>query len=854
MSAGFSDEPGRTFEFVDDQVMTRLLGELPDAVVVIDSDCVVQWANKATERLFARSLDDALGVSGLDLVHPEDLELVLRSLVSVQDKEVGIPIEVRVNTAAGWRLVELLGTPIPWLADGAVLLCLRDLTERRRFELASSEEARFRSLVQNSASVTMLVSAAGVIESVSGALTRLLGHDPELVERRPLADIVDEPGRRSLADALDQATRGASAANPVTVALHLLRHTGNEAVPFELTIVNLLDDPTVGGFIISAHDITARSAAELGLRNALSLLTATLDATADGILVVDTEGQITSSNRRFIEMWRLPDSLLATGDEAATVAFVLDQLTRPEVFLTKLEELTSQPEAESHDTLLFKDGRVFERHSMPQRVDGTVVGRVWSFRDITDRTRLEDELSYQAFHDSLTGLANKALFQDRLQHATARMERAGGHLAVLFLDLDNFKTINDSLGHAAGDEMLGRVAEVLVGCLRRVDTAARLGGDEFAVLVEDIENEDDAIRLAERILAAIRRPVIVGTKEVSATASIGITFDVPGITSDQLLRNADLAMYTAKERGKNRFEKFENEMHTTVMARLEVEADLQRALVSGELIVHYQPIVDLEADVIVGFEALARWRHPTRGLLNPISFIPFAEETDLINRIDSLVLAAACAQARAWQLEYRYGPHLAISVNVSSRRLIDVTLADDVALALEDVGLPPSSLILEITESAMMRDTEVAARNLGTLKRLGVRIALDDFGTGYSSLSYLERLPIDIIKVDKSFVCTIDQSQSDVGLAPAIVQLAHTLGHMTIAEGIEKQVQVELLRQMGCQLGQGYHLGMPQDAKSTGALLQARRVLPRPPDETVGGRHPLTDADVSLPVSTSFPS
>ena len=270
-----------------------------------------------------------------------------------------------------------------------------------------------------------------------------------------------------------------------------------------------------------------------------------------------------------------PDPPEGCWHASAAVAFVLDQVMRPEEFLHPREELESQPEAESHDVLHFKDGRIFERHSKPQRVDGAVVGRVWSFRDITDRKRLEEELSYQAFHDSLTGLANKALFQDRLQHATARMERAGGHLAVLFLDLDNFKTINDSLGHAAGDEMLTRVAEVLAGCLRKVDTAARLGGDDFAVLVEDITDHDDALRLAERILTVIRRPVTVGSKEVSTTASIGITFDVPGITSDQLLRNADLAMYTAKERGKNRFEKFENEMHTAVMARLEVEADLQ---------------------------------------------------------------------------------------------------------------------------------------------------------------------------------------------------------------------------------------------------------------------------------------
>ena len=667
-----------------------------------------QWANRAAERLFSRSLRDSKGMSGLELVHPEDLELVLRSLVSIQDKEVGTAIEVRVNTSTGWRLVEVLGAPVAWFEDGAVLLCVRDVTERRRFELAHGEEARFRSLVQNSAAITMLVDPSGLVESVSGALTRLLGHDPELVEQQPLTDLVQQSDHDVMREALGRAALGASAASPVTVELGLLRHSGGEPVPFELTIVNLLEDPTVGGFVISAHDITDRSVAERRLRDALSLLTATLDSTAEGILVVDDRGRITSFNRRLTEMWRLPDSLLESRDDSAAIAFVLDQLDRPEAFIAKVEELYSQPDAESDDILEFKDGRVFERHSLPQRVEGTVVGRVWSFRDVTDRKRLEDELSYQAFHDSLTGLANKALFQDRLQHAAARIERTHGHLAVLFIDLDNFKTVNDSLGHAAGDEMLRRVAEILVGCLRKVDTAARLGGDEFAVLVEDIGDHGDAMTLAERILTALRQPVIAGGKEVSATVSIGITFDTPGITSDQLLRNADLAMYTAKERGKNRFEEFQSEMHATAVARLEVEAHLLRALKGRELVVHYQPIVDLYTNAIVGFEALARWLHPTRGLLAPISFIPFAEESDLITKIDAFVLAEACARARGWQLEY--GKDLAISVNVSSRRLIDVNLADDVAFLLEKVSLDPVSLILEITESGVMRDTEVAAQ------------------------------------------------------------------------------------------------------------------------------------------------
>ena len=497
-------------------------------------------------------------------------------------------------------------------------------------------------------------------------------------------------------------------------------------------------------------------------------------------------------------------------------------LQRPEAFISKVEELYSQPESVSSDVLEFADGRVFERHSQPQRVDGKVVGRVWSFRDTTHRKRLEDELSYQAFHDALTGLANKALFQDRLEHAAARLERTDAHLAVLFIDLDNFKTVNDSLGHAAGDEMLRRVAEVLIGCLRKVDTAARLGGDEFAVLVEDIGDRKDAINLAERILTALRSPVRVGNEEMSATVSIGVTFDAPGITSDQLLRNADLAMYTAKERGKNRFEEFQNEMHATVVARLEVQAHLIQALEGHELIVHYQPIVDLLTDAITGFEALARWKHPTRGLLLPISFIPFAEESDLINRIDSFVLAQACSQARRWQIEH--GGELAISVNLSSRRLIDSRLADDVAFVLGDTNLDPSTLILEITESAAMRDTEVAARNLEALQTFGIRIALDDFGTGYSSLSYLEQLPIDILKIDRSFVSAIDEEQGDVGLAPAIVQLARTLGHTPIAEGVENSLQAEVLLRLGCRLAQGYHLAMPQDASDIGRLLKTSHV------------------------------
>ena len=458
-----------------DGALARLLDELPDVVIVLDAVGQVVWGNWRAERFFGHTLDEYAGRSGLEFVHPDDLELVLRSLASIQTKEVGTTLEVRLRSTSGWRLIELIGTPVGWFAPGAVLFSLRDLTERRRFEVARDETARFRSLVHNAAAITMLVSGAGHIDSVSAALTRMLGHDPEHVENLPLADLASESDRPALAAALAWAAHGATAVHPVVVGVNLRRREGDD-LPFELSIVNLLDEPTVGGFVVTAHDISARTAVELELRTALSLLQATLDSTADGIVVVDRGGNITGVNGRLREMFRVPEdsldqSLNPPADEKP-MAFVLDQLVDPEAFFSVTEVFAAHPEHETTDILEFKDGRVFERFSRPQIVDGEIVGRVWSFRDSTERVRLESELSYQAFHDSLTGLANKALFTDRLNLAVARMERTRKPMAVMFLDLDNFKTVNDSLGHSVGDELLGVVAEVLLGCIRSTDTAA----------------------------------------------------------------------------------------------------------------------------------------------------------------------------------------------------------------------------------------------------------------------------------------------------------------------------------------------------------------------------------------------
>jgi diguanylate cyclase (GGDEF)-like protein/PAS domain S-box-containing protein len=569
---------------------------------------------------------------------------------------------------------------------------------------------------------------------------------------------------------------------------------------------------TVSGTV---QDITKRKQAEGDLRQTLSMLRATLDATADGILVVDGEGRIARFNQRFVEMWRIPEDILSSRDDQRALASVLDQLREPEPFLAKVQELYSQPEAESLDILEFRDGRVFERSSKPQRVDGQTVGRVWSFRDVTERKRLEDELAHQAFHDSLTGLANQVLFRDRVQHALTRTSRHDGRLAVLYLDLDNFKTVNDSLGHPTGDKLLVCVSERLRACLRAMDTAARLGGDEFAVLLEDLGSAEDATGLADRLIAALQQPFTVADREVVIGASIGIALDGPGASSDQLLRNADIAMYTAKRQGKGSYAIFQPEMHAAAVERLEIEAHLREALDRGELTLQYQPMVALDTGRMSGVEALVRWRHPQRGLLSPAVFIPVAEETGLIRELGRQVLLEACTQVRRWQVDHPELEPLTVSVNISPRQLQADGLMEHITEALAASGLAPSNLVLEITEGAMMHDTEATIAKLHVLKALGVRLAVDDFGTGYSSLSYLQRFPVDILKIDRAFVSAIDPAvepaTSKASLVRAIVSLAQTLGLQTVAEGVETEAQAETLADLGCALAQGYHFARPMD-------------------------------------------
>jgi len=553
----------------------------------------------------------------------------------------------------------------------------------------------------------------------------------------------------------------------------------------------------------------ARDQADHEVRSTLSLLGATLDSTADGILVVDNSGAITQFNSQFARIWQLPEELLH-GDRDAALQFALDQLRNPELFIAKVEELYAHPLAESDDTLDFKDGRVFERHSQPQLVDGAVVGRVWSFRDVTDRVRLVDELAHQAFHDSLTGLANRALLRDRLEHAVARSRRLAATVAVLFVDLDGFKVINDTLGHDAGDALLTEVANRLQAHLREGDTAARVGGDEFAIVLDDT-SEADTNALAQRLLDVLREPIDVGDREVFVPASIGIADNrADALDGDELLCRADIAMYVAKSRGRNRFECFEPAMQTELAARHELHGELRHALHGGQLVVHYQPLLDLETQTIESFEALVRWEHPARGLLPPDQFIPIAEELGLIVDIGRYVLQTACRDTVRWRTQPG-GGHLSVGVNVSSHQLYDDQFVADVENALRDSGLPPTSLILEITESTLLFDTALVQDRIRALKALGIRIALDDFGTGYSSLASLRMFPIDYLKIDRSFVDELSQRPNDQGLVMvrSIISIGHNLNLGVIAEGIEETSQLDELREAGCNTGQGFLFAHP---------------------------------------------
>ncbi|MCU7729020.1 EAL domain-containing protein [Actinoplanes sp. KI2] len=540
----------------------------------------------------------------------------------------------------------------------------------------------------------------------------------------------------------------------------------------------------------SAREILAKEYTDSILANA-----------GDGIVGVDPDGRITLANPAAGRIaGRDVDGLL--GEDARATLRILG------------DDGSAGEDDESEGTLRRPDGSTVRVAYTISRVvkDGVRLGAVVVLRDVSRQRALERDLRHQALHDGLTGLPNRKLFLDRLDHAMRHARVPEDSKAVLYLDLDGFKKVNDSLGHNAGDELLRTTAERLVAALRPQDTVARLGGDEFAVLLEDADRPT-VEALAQSCLDALNQPFLVQGRNAVVSVSIGV---VPGLAgygdADEVLRNADVAMYAAKARGKGCFQVFESQMHEQLLDRLDIESRLRDAVHRGELRLHLQPVVDLTSRQVAGVEALVRWQDPERGLQQPGAFIPLAEETGLITEIDRWVLFEACLVVKQWQDRDPDGAPAWVSVNLSAANLDEPDLIDRVAYALATTGLSPYSLVLELTETLLMRDLAATCAQLEELRDLGVKIAIDDFGTGYSSLGYLRDIPVDVLKVDRTFVDGMEANVPQQELVSAVIQLGHNLGLKVVAEGVETEHQLRLLDQLGARYAQGYYLGRPGPA------------------------------------------
>lgn len=541
---------------------------------------------------------------------------------------------------------------------------------------------------------------------------------------------------------------------------------------------------------------------------------------SDVITVLSREGEVLyASPSVYRRLGLTPDQLVGKSlerlvhpeDVAGMRAFLRGLLARPWGSATREWRL------QGHDGQWLRG----ETTATNLLADPNVGGLVLNTRDVTERYVLEERLTHQAMHDELTGLANRAFLRTRLEQALRRGTRAGAGTALVFLDLDGFKSVNDTFGHAQGDSLLSAAADRLRQCVRDSDTVARLGGDEFAVLLDGGRTREEVLDAARRITSAFQTPFQIQGRELPVSASVGLVLAGPGDASGDLLRHADVAMYLAKANGRGRLEVFEPRMLEAVVGRLALQADLRRALEDperNEFLLHYQPMISLETGRPIGMEALARWDHPTQGRISPTLFVPLAEETGLILPLGRRILNLACQDAVSWGAPH-HGVH--VTVNLSARQIPDPALVREVRAALTDSGLPPRHLVLEVTESAVMQQPERSAQVLAELRALGVRSAIDDFGTGYSSLSYLHQLPVDILKIDRSFLSALDRGDEGMTLIRGIVGLANGLNLMAVAEGVETLAQAAALREIGCPAGQGLLFAPPMMTEMVERWLEA---------------------------------
>ncbi|MGZ4759046.1 MAG: EAL domain-containing protein, partial [Acidimicrobiales bacterium] len=801
----------------------RLVDASPDVMGTIGIDGTITWISSTIREMLGRSPDEMVGRPAWDFIHPDDVDAATARLASALDSIDSVnPIAVRTSHVSGsWVPVEIAGGSMRDASGGisGLIINMRDIRWRNdAVDALRASEQLFRTLAQSSPIGIYHATVDEGLVYVNARWCEITGMSAEDARGNGWAKMVHPDDIAVVGLDRGPMPMGGRA---VTIEFRVVRPDGDQRWVRVQSGPLRTSDGALVGTVGTLDDITSRRETESERQRLIDIF----EATEDHVGICDTYGRLLYLNAAAKRTFGVEPGgeMGGRGVEDLFPPSVAERLVveiRPEV------ERTGRWEGELM-TLVPDVGLVPVSAQVLLHPGDDENGPYFSaiLHDISERKAFEQRLAHQATHDPLTGLPNRSLLIDRLEGALARARRHNRRVAVLFLDLDHFKVVNDSLGHGLGDRLLVAIAERLAVALRPGDTVARFGGDEFVVLCEDLVSQHDAITIAERVDDAVSGPFVIDDTEVFVGVSIGIALpDDTEADPETLIRDADAAMYRAKDRGRSRWELFDNAMRASAVDRLDIENALRRALDRRELRVFYQPVIDLMTGRVDGVEALLRWEHPERGLLNPGDFITVAEETGLIVPIGSWVLDQACRQVQRWHASAERSTPLSVAINISGRQLGHPRLVEDLAAVLADTSIDPSLVELEITESVLMDDVEMSADTLGRLHALGVHLAVDDFGTGYSSLSYLRRFPVDILKVDQSFVDGLGEDSSDSAIVTAIITLAHTLGLRAVAEGVESALQLAELRRLGCDRAQGFHMARPASGHDVGELLAADRI------------------------------
>lgn len=789
-----------------------------DAIITIDEQSTIHFVNQAAEKIFGYSAGELIGEKLYKLI-PERMHKMHRMGVerfiktgkrNISWQSVEVPA---IHKDGGEFLVEISFGEYAHDGERIFTAVMRDITSRKQAEeaLRKSEEYLKLFKLANDAIIIFEPESEIILEANDFAL-RMFGYEREEFLGGKLERICrDYEGRQLRTSKLLKDGELES-----FESVHFRKDGTSINVLINSSLIEFSGRPAI---LSIKRDVTARVAADTALRESEYKLRMLIENMQEGLVHIDNDDRILFANKRFCEMVGYAESELINKKAA-----MLMLETKEREFIEQAKERRRQGISETYELKLkTKSGEFLWMLVGATPIldsNNNVVGSMTVHSDITERKRAEELLRYNAMHDVLTDLPNRALFLEHLRRAMGRSPMRQTNFAVLFLDFDGFKLINDSLGHAAGDELLKLISQRLRDLLRSTDIVARLGGDEFTILLDEMEEPQDFLNVVHRIQEIFSQPIKLGGREIFISASIGIAVKDPKYTSpDEILRDADIAMYRAKRGGKARYEIFNQEMHEQVNYRLRLETELRLALERGEFRVMYQPIIHLTTNKLVGFEALVRWFHPKYGQIYPQEFIPIAEETGLIVPIGEWVLRESCRQIYEWQQRFPDKSDLHVSVNLSCKQFIQLDLSERVAAILKETKLEARYLRLEITESHVMQNSQIAVKIMNNLRDLGTRLSIDDFGTGYSSLNYLQRLPIDFLKIDRSFIETMNNSTENGEIVKAIVMLAKNLGKDVIAEGIENKEQVADLIGINCTYGQGYFYSQPATVAQAEDLL-----------------------------------